>query len=524
MLAEIKQLPNNIDSLKEIINQYQLHVKIIEEENRLLKDKLFNHKSEKWKWSDEEKLQGRLFDEGESGSEDSESKDEDKVLRISGYTRRKGGRRPLPESLPRIDVVHDLSEEEKICNCGAELSKIGEEVSEKLDIIPAKLQVLRHIRYKYACRNCEGVESEETGGAVKTAPLSPQIIPQGIATPGLLAYILTGKFVDALPFYRQEKIFNRLGIDLPRSTMCNWAIQIHNRYGELISLIWDDLLSCPLIGIDETTVQVLEEPERRNTARSYMWAFRGGGVERPVLLYEYAPTRSTKFVVEYLEEYSGFIQTDGYAGYNEVGKLKMIIHAGCWSHARRKFVEASKGSREGNDAHVAVDFIRKLYAIEKELREKSLSHDKICEARRIRSQPILESFKKWLDKKVHHVPPKSLMGKAIGYTLKEWPKLLIFLTDGRIPIDNNLVENAIRPFVVGRKNWLFSGSPRGADASAFIYSLIETAKANDIEPYWYLRYLFEKLPYAQSRDDLNLLQPNRVDRDKIAEFRRGGVN
>jgi transposase len=209
---------------------------------------------------------------------------------VPAHKRKKPGRKPLPEALPRVEVIHDLPEDEKVCACGSPLSKIGEEVSEKLDYIPAKLQVIRHIRYKYACKSCEGVETE--AGAVKTAPPPAQIIPKGIATPGLLAYILVSKFCDALPFYRQTKIFHRLGIEIPRATMANWAIQVARQCRPLLELLHTEILSGPLVSIDETTVQVLKEPGRANTTQSYMWIFRGGPPDQPALVYQYHPSRS----------------------------------------------------------------------------------------------------------------------------------------------------------------------------------------------------------------------------------------
>ena len=539
MTIELQTLPDDVDALKAIIatlaseaaetlekttqsltESYENKIKYLEEQLRLLNYKLFGRKSEKL--SPEDVLQGRLFDEVEAHGEDKTDVEEaTDVIRIAGYTRRKGGRRPLPAELPRHDIIHDLPEEEKICACGSERDHIGDEISEKLAMEPAKLWVQRHIRRKYACKKCEGVETEGEG-TVKTAPLPPQIIPQGIATPSLLAYIFAGKFCDGLPLYRLEKIFARIGIDLPRSTMCSWPIDILGRYHAFFDLLSGELGRFPLLGIDETRVQVMDEPGKKNTTLSYMWCFRGGG-ERPVVLFHYAPTRSPREIERFISGYKGYIQTDGYVGYEAVCSREGIIHVGCWSHARRNFVDAAKCSGEGTFAHTVLERIGRLYDVEDEARMKQLSYDQIAALRREKSRPILDKLKEMLESKMHHIAPKSLTGKAIHYALERWDTLLVYLSDGRIPIDNNLVENAIRPFVIGRKNWLFSGSPRGAAASAAMYSLIETAKANGLEPYWYMRYLFEKLPYAKTHDEFWALLPNVVERGKIEGFRRGGV-
>jgi transposase len=414
-----------------------------------------------------------------------------------------------------VEVVHDLCEEDKKCACGTALTKIGEEVSEKLDIIPAKVQVLKHIRYKYACKNCEGTESEEEGGAVKTAPMPPQIIPQGIVTPGLLSFVLTSKFCDALPFYRQEKIFERIGAEISRATMCNWAMLAAERMDRLLELLWENIAKSPHLGVDETTVQVLQEPGRKNTTKSYMWVFRGGTRDHPVIIFRYSPTRSSEVIKKNLKNYKGYLQSDGYTGYDVFGRRDGIIHAGCWAHVRRKFVEAAKITKEGL-AHSVIDLIRKLYKVEEKAREDNLSPEETLLLRQKDSLHVMESIKKVLDREVHHVAPKSPLGKAIRYTLDDWKKLVVYLLNGIVPIDTTLVETAIRPFVVGRKNWLFSGSPRGAEASAAIYSIIETAKANGLEPYAYLRHLFEKLPLAKSDDEIRCLLPNHTDNVELS--------
>ncbi len=484
------------------------------EQIQYLKAALYGRKSEK---SDSNQAQLNIFNEAEEIAAASAEENKAAEITVPAHTRKKGGRRPLPPDLPREEVVHDLKEEDKVCDCGAALSRIGEETSEKLDMIPAKMRVIKHVRIKYACKSCEGVESE--GGAVRIAPVPPQLIPQGIATEGLLAHILIAKYADALPLYRQEKIFERIGVDISRATMANWAIQVGQKCEPLMDLLWREIGSGPLINMDETPLQVLNEPGRANTSKSYMWVFRGGDVERPALIFRYDPSRSGQFLIKDLERYAGYIQTDGYSGYNELGGRKGIVHIGCWAHVRRKFLEVVKarprGSTKKGYADNALTWIGQLYAIEKDADNKGLSIDDRYQLRQEKSVPLLKQIKKWLDDISPKTPPQGLLGKAISYALNQWERLERYTMNGLLRPDHNLEENAVRPFVVGRKNWLFSATPGGAEASATIYSLIETAKANGLEPYRYLRYMFERLPLAETESDYKVLLPQYVDRNSI---------
>ncbi len=518
--TEYKTLQENSGSK---IHFLEGEIRYLNEKVKILTFRLFGRKREKL--SPEEDLQGRLFDEFEKSLEAEDVKEEvkEEVIKIPIHERRKPGRKSIPEGLPRVTVEHDLSEEEKTCACGKQKDRIGEEVSEKLDIIPPKVQVIKHIRYKYACKCCDGL-SNENDGAVTTALMPPQIIPQGIVTEGLLSYIITSKFADALPLYRQSKIFTRIGVDLSRSTLCSWILKSYEKVEILIDLMFKQLREYPVIGVDETRVQVLKEPGRENTAISFMWAFRGGGLrvqgkESPMILFSYSPSRSAKEMLgRYLDGYTGYIQSDGFESYDAAEKTSAWRHAGCWSHGRRGFFDAVKASGNTGLSQSILDRIRNLYAIEDKAKKGKLSYDEIKDLRQKESKPILDAIKERLDRDVSNVVPNSYLGKAVRYALKEWDKLIVYIEDGRIPIDNNLVENVIRPFVIGRKNWLFSGSPSGAIASAGYYSLIESAKANGLEPYWYLRYVFELLPYAASEDDLRALLPMYVDNQKFGLF------
>ena len=511
MTVDINKLPNEVKALKKIIIKLYAYVQAQQEQINILKAKIYGSSAEKLQ-AEGEPEQQQVFDETEKDAPEEEAE----RIEVAAYSRSSGGRKPLPKNLPRVDIVHELDKKDRIHSCGREMKEIGEEVTEKLRIIPQQLIVEVHHRKKYACE-CEGVETEGLEGAVRIAPAEPSVIPQSIATPSLLAYVLTGKFCDALPFYRQEKIFERLGIELPRQTMCYWAIKVHKRIEPLLKLMEENIRAGPVIGMDETPVQVMNEKDRKNTTKSYMWVTRGGCIDKPVLLYRYYPGRSADFLMEYLKGYKGYLQCDGYPAYDQQGKCedRDIMLAGCWAHVRRKYFDVIKATKKNGLARRVLKRIKLLYRIEKTARLKHLNPAQIKELRLKKSKKIVEKIKKLIDKHTEIVPPTSTLGKAIAYTLNEWPKLTVFLKNGRIPIDNNLVENAIRPFVVGRKNWLFSGSPRGAAASAGLYSIIETAKANDMEPFWYLLHLFENLPKAKTPADYDALLPFNVDKSKL---------
>ena len=522
MNLDIANLPNDVAHLKSVIVDlhrgyeqqiaaYEKHIDILMEQIHLLRAQLYGRKSEKIR-SEHQDTTPFLFDMPEPEEVPVEE------ITVPEHTRKKSGRRPLPEDLERVDRIHDIPEEEKVCACGARLKRIGEEVSEKLDIVPAKVRVIRDIRLKYACPECEGSLSEDDP-PVRIAPAPPTLLPKSIATAGLLAFILTGKFVDHIPFYRQEQQFGRMGIDISRGNMSSWAIKAAIACQPLLNLCKDEILSGYCINIDETVVQVLDEPGRDARARSYMWIFRGGDPLNPVLVYEYHPSRSGDVASSFLTGYEGYVQTDGYSGYDFLDSRQGIVHIGCWAHARRKFQEVNKARGKGHkpgSADVALSYIRKLYRIESIAREQGLSAEEIYAMRQSRAGPILSEFHEWLLKKSAHTPPKGLLGKAVAYCLNQWDRLTGYLRDGRLCMDNNAAENAIRPFVVGRKNWLFSGTPEGAEASALFYSLIETAKANGLEPYSYLRYIFEKLPLAEALEDYEALLPWNLDKETLA--------
>ena len=513
--AEVPELHRLVIRLQEELSFVTSRATVLEEELTLLRTKIFGRRSERF--TEEEQKQSSLFDETANATEASPTADQPEAsIEVAAHHRGKPGRKPLPASLPREEVVDDIPEEEKKCSCcGAPLVRIREETSEKLDIEPARMKVIRHIRPIYACKECEGAGSEHP---VKIAPVPAQIIEKGLATPGLLAFILVSKFCDAIPFYRQENQFARIGVQLSRVDFCHWAAEVALKCDPLIEIFLEQIRSGPVVQMDETRVQVMKELGRADTTQSFMWVMRGGPPGAPLILYRYHPSRSASIPLQYLSNYKGFLQTDGYEGYTEVGSLPEIIHVGCFAHVRRKFDEAAKASKNVGSAHEALGRIAKIYRIERELRAQKLSDEAFVAERKSQVLPILQDFKQWLDAKALQVPPSVLLGKAINYALREWPKLLRYLDSPYLTPDTNAVENSIRPFVIGRRNWLFSGSPRGAHASATLYSLIETARANSVEPYRYLRYLFTKLPHAHSGADYLALTPQHLDQGEFEKL------
>jgi transposase len=317
---------------KRFLKTEQEKIHYLEEQLRLFQNELFGRSSEKRHAPHPDQVP--LFSGDDNLVAESTQASDDAII-IAAHSRKKPGRKPLPKDLPRVDIIHDLSEEQKQCGCGARLSRIGEEICEKLDYIPAQLRVERHIRYKYACKSCEGVEDE--GPSVRIAPAPLQLIRKSNATAGLLAHIAVSKFADGLPLYRQQKIFDRLGIEMTRAVMVKWMVQAAQRCAGLVDLLRAEIRSGPLINIDESPLQVLNEAGRKNTSKSYMWVYRGGHPDHPAFLYQYHRTRSGREALEFLDDYHGYIQSDDFSGYDHLEQKPDIVHLGCWAHARRKF-------------------------------------------------------------------------------------------------------------------------------------------------------------------------------------------
>jgi transposase len=439
-----------------------------------------------------------LFNEAEDIVHE-EQYDTEETISVKGHTRKQKPRIAIPEGLPREEIIHDLPESEKICpNDGAVLKKIGSDDHEQLDIIPARIKVIRHIRLKYACPCCEQ--------HIVTAKKPKQPIEKSIASPGLLAFVATQKYADALPLYRQSEMFKRINIELDRSNLANWMMKCGDLVQPLINLLQEQLLDRPFIHMDETSLQVLNEPGKTAQAKSYMWAM-GNFDTQPVVLFYYAMTRSQSVPLEYLNKDVNAIATDGYEGYQAACDQYNILRIGCWAHARRKFVDAQKlqGKGKTGKADQALALIQKLYVIEKQIKDKP--SDEKQAVRQRDAKPVIEKLQKWMEKSLPHVPPQTAIGKALYYLHNQWDRLIVYLENGHYPIDNNPIENAIRPFAIGRKNWLFSTSQAGAKASANLYGLIETAKANGLNPYDYLKKVFTELPKAKNVEQVENLLP-----------------
>jgi transposase len=457
MTAKDLNLPNDISELQEMIvelykNKIHNEAKInyLQDQLILLKGQNFGQKSERWVPDPELRS---LFDDEKMPEAPAE--EESEAVEVKSHKRRKSpGRRPLPDHLPRRQVIHDIPESEKVCACGCKLEEVGQDKSEELEYVPAEFIVVEHIRPKYACRGCEGVESN--GKTVKVAPLPEKLIPKSICTAGLLATIITSKFVDAMPFYRQEKQFARRGIDLSRTLMCNWTLAVWEKYRVIEEIFREELLKFPLVHADETPFQVLREEGRKVKQKSYMWLFCGGPPGKGIVCYKYAPSRSGDVAQEYLGGYQGYVVTDGYKGYDYLDDMEGVTHAACWAHVRRKFYDLIKisGTKNPNKKAIkAVNLIKELYKVESQAREENLSPTQLLELRKEKSAELIEKFEAFVQDNAPKVLPQSYLGKAILYSARQLPRLKHVLKDGIVPLDNNRVENAVRPFAIGRKNW-----------------------------------------------------------------------
>lgn len=489
-----ENLPDDPTALKQLLAYMQSKVVVLEEENALLRQRLFGRKSEQS--ADPATPQLPLFDEAESIAAPATDETEEEAV---DPAKRRGKRKPLSAKLPRIEVIHELPEHELTCACGCCKHVIGEETSEQLDIVPMQIRVIKHIRKVYGCRGCET--------APVTADKPAQLIEKSMASPSVLAMLLTTKYVDGLPLHRFEKVLGRHGIDISRQTLARWVIQCSEHFQPLLNLMRDRLLESPVIHCDETRVQVLKEPDRDPSSQSWMWVQASGPPDRKVVLFDYTSSRAQEVPLRLLESYQGYLMTDDYGGYNALALQPGIERLACMAHVRRKFVDARKVQPKGKTgrADIALTMINKLYGIEREL--KDVSEEQRYIGRQEQSLPILAQLKTWMKKTQPQVTSQSALGKAVNYMASNWSRLERYVEAGFLPIDNNPAERAIRPFAVGRKAWLFSDTPKGAKASAQVYSLVETAKINGQEPYAWLRHVLERLPHAQSVADYEALLP-----------------
>ncbi|TVZ39053.1 transposase [Alteromonadaceae bacterium 2753L.S.0a.02] len=487
-------LQQEVILLREQLASRDEQITVLNEKIKYLLNKRFAPSSEK---SSPDQM--GLFNEAEEALVDEAEHTEPETTTVKSHTRSRKPRISIPDSLPREDIIHDLPESEKVCpHDGSALKNIGSEDHEQLEIIPAKIQVIRHKRLKYACPCCDN--------HIVTARKPKQAIEKSIASASLLAYIATQKYADALPLYRQREMFKRIGIELDRTNMANWMVKCGELVQPLINLLADHLHSQPCLHVDETTLQVLDEPGKTAQSKSYMWVITNTGHE-PACVFHYADTRSQQVPLNLLSPENNAIMVDGYEGYQKACTDYEITRLGCWAHARRKFKDAQALQKRGKTgkADQALAYIQKLYSIEKKTKDDP--PDKRYEARQNQAKPIVEKLKTWAEKSLQTVAPKTKIGEALVYLHNQWERLTCYLEDGNYPIDNNAAERAIRPFTIGRKNWMFSKSQAGAKASANLYSLIETAKANNLNAYDYLQLIFKELPNVRSAEQVEALLP-----------------
>ncbi|MDG3086455.1 IS66 family transposase [Vibrio hannami] len=505
-LTEIEQLRALLAEKEAQLQNKSERIEILEEVVRHLKIKRFAPSSEKTN-SD----QFLLFDEAELCTdpelEKHEKQDEEKN---KSNTSKPRGRKPLSSDLPREQIFLYLTDEEKT---GAK-STFFAKVKEELDIVPAKVRVLEYMQEK-------AVFDTQDGQKMVTAQMPKHPLPGSLGSVSLIAHAITSKYVDGLPLYRIEKMLSRYGGDISRATLANYVMKSAQVLQPLVNLLREKQNEGRIVAMDETRIQVLKEPGKAATSDKYMWVSLGGPPGEQSVLFHYDPSRSGEVPLELLEGFKGYLQTDGYAGYNATCREYGLINVGCMDHARRKFIEAQDAQPKGKKAKVskadtALGHINKLYHIERQikgLREKAgYTPEQVTVYRQEHSVPILGKLKAFLEKNVSKVPADSLTGKAISYMLNQWSKLIVYCTDGELRISNILAENAIRPFVVGRRSWLFADSSQGAKASAVCYSIVETAKLNELEPHEYLHTLLTKLPYAETVEQIESLLPWNIAR------------
>lgn len=508
MNKQILQLTKQLSDLTTMMTQIQKDNQdlkndnaLLKEENEYLKRKLYGTKSEKGTTLGIDQLS--LFNEAEQECDD-------ELLEEVTYQRAKNkkGKQSLKlDSLSQVDILMDLMDKYKKCpQCGTELKKVGEVlVRREVNFIPAKLEVHNYYQAAYECRKCknDGVK------VMVKAPLTKPVIPHSYASGDSVAHVMKEKFINGVPLYRQEAEWKRLGLELSRATMANWVIIASKEWLQpLKERMHELLLEENYVHSDETTIQVLNEPEKSPTSKSYMWVYASiKESQHPIRIFDYKPTRAGYNPKKYLEGFSGYVITDAYAGYNQLDDVTNVY---CWAHARRKFSDAiPKDMDNVNNTlpGIALKKIGKLFKIEKDIEDKSPQEK--AAIRKKEAKPLLDDFFSWCQSNQDKVLSKSKISKAINYALNHQQGLCEYLNDGYLPMTNSLDERTIRPFTVGRKNWLFSTSVKGAESSATAYSIIETAKANNLDPYKYLSYIFKYLPHEDitNKDFLNSFMP-----------------
>jgi len=481
---DIESLPDDVVVLKQIVVDLAAQVESLKQQFLALRRAHFGASSE------------QLAGQAELFAEPVSLPVPEVQTETVSYERARRGRPALPKDLPRVRVEYDLSQDERAAF--ESLERIGEEVSETLDYIPAKLQVIEHVRAKYAATRKDG-----GGRTVLAAAMPPAPLPKSNASPNLLSYVLVSKYADHLPLNRIEAIFRRQGVELSRSTLCDWVLGSTELLSVLSEALKAHVLAAPKIHADDTLMPLCERGRGR-PVQARLWAYLGAGARRDenaqwithpaALYYEFTDDRRGEHVSRMLREYSGYLQADAYAGFNALYEGGRIVEVGCWAHARRKFFEIAETAPKDTrtSAHEALDWIGQLYRLEAEIRDKP--PDEIQRTRQERSLPVLGEFRAWLEATLRAVLPRSPTAGAIGYALSNWNALTRYVESGILDIDNNACERAIRPIALGRKNWLFAGSDRGGRAAAIAFSLIQTCKLHGVEPFAYLADVLRRLP------------------------------
>ena len=472
----------------ERISALEKQVEQLMEAIRLSRKKLFGSSSEKMSGNGYEQM-SLLFNEAEAYLSVPEKNE---TTSVAAHTRQKRSSKleeVLPEDVPVEIVEHRINTEDLECpSCGSEMIEIGKEVRRSLVMIPAQVKIREDWYYTYACKTCK----EET--PVAKTEKEPSVIPGSYSSAEAIAHIMVQKFVMGSPLYRQEQEWNRQGVKLSRQTMSNWILRAAEDW---LKPVYEELhrklVQHKVLHADETTLQVLREPWKSAQSKSYMWLYRtSGDAEHPIVLYEYSPNRKPKNAEEFLEDFKGWLHADGYPGYHSLPEQIRVV--GCWAHARRKFDEAvnslPKQEQAGSAALEGQRYCNALFALEKEL--AGLTGEKRYKQRQERAKPILDALLAWAETK--KAPPKSALGKALHYLREQWPWLIRYLEDGRLEISNNRAERSIKPFVMDRKNFLFANTPNGAQGSAIIFSMIETAKENGLDPFHYLVWVLQSTP------------------------------
>jgi transposase len=489
-------------SLKSRIAELEALVKYYEEQFRLARHRQFGAQSEK---SEYDLDQLSLFNEAELSADANEPEPE--LVEVEKHYRKRTRLTTdkLPDDLPVEVVEHELPPDERVCpECGEALHRMGCEKRRELVIVPAQVKIREHLQHVYSCRHCE---RDEINVPIVRAATDEPVIKGSFASPEAIAYIMTQKFVMGVPLYRQEQEWKRGGIMLSRQTMSNWLLKATEDWLEPIYDALHEMLCGyhEVLHADETTLQVLREPGKTAQSKSYIWLYRtSGDTQHPIVLYDYQPDRRAKHPVEFLKNFSGYLHADGYDGYHRLPENITVV--GCFAHARRKFDEALKilpeRDREGSLALRGKRYCDRLFEFERAWAELSVNerHKKRQEL----AKPVLGEFFSWCE--ICNAAPKTPIGKAAYYALSQRKYLERYLLDGRLEISNNRAERSIKPFVIDRKNFLFANTPRGAKASAVMFSLIETAKENELNPFSYLTYIFENAPNWDIRNNLNMLE------------------